>query len=58
MAEYRTLLDTMPFDKAFIVEGGNEELCHATGFAVAFDNEPDCWWNEHEDSNGNLYYGR
>lgn len=46
----REWLPEMPFDMAF-----NNELCHATGYEV-FDG---CeWWNEYEDSDGNLYYGR
>ena len=51
-------LDTMPFDKVFETPSGNEELCHATGFEVQLDSLPGDWWNEYEDSEGNLYYGR
>lgn len=47
-------LSEMPYDKAFIV-GGNEELCHATGYEVFIENE---WWNEYMDSNGEYHYGR
>lgn len=51
-------LAEMPFDKAFYAENGNEELCHATGFEVHFDDEPEYrWWNEYVDLDGNLYYG-
>lgn len=53
-------LEKMPFDKAFETESGNEELCHATGYKVCFGNLNDTadWWNEYEDSDGNLHYGR
>ena len=56
----RRELETMPFAKAFETENGNEELCNATGFEECFGNpnEPADWWNEYEDSDGNLYYGR
>lgn len=30
-------LETMPFDKAFETENGNEELCHATGYEVCWE---------------------
>jgi hypothetical protein len=57
MKESRKELDYMPFDKSF-----NNELCHATGYEVCFNNHnPNDianWWNEYEDSEGNLYYGR
>ena len=43
-------LETMPFDHEF-----NNELCHATGYEVCIDG---IWWNEYEDSEGNLHYGR
>ena len=51
--------ETMPFDKAFEVNG-SEQLCHATGWKVCFGNpsDPTDWWNEYEDSEGNLHYGR
>lgn len=60
MEELRRKLETMPFDKVFVVENGNEELCHATGWEECFGdpNEPADWWNKYEDSEGNLYYGR
>ena len=56
----RRELDTMPFDKAFTTENGNEELCHATGYEVCLGNPDDAsdWWEEFEDSEGNLHYGR
>lgn len=47
-------LDTMPFDRAFDVNG-NEELCHATGVEVFINGE---WWNEYIDSNEDYHYGR
>ncbi len=43
-------LAEMPFDHEF-----NNELCHATGYEVLLDGE---WWNEYEDSEGKLHYGR
>lgn len=59
MNELRRELDTMPFDKVFITENGNE-LCHATGYEVCDGNPKNSadWWNEYTDSEGNLYYGR
>ena len=50
----RRELDYMPFDKLFPTDNGTE-LCHATGFEVIIDGE---WWNEYEDSDGELHYGR
>lgn len=50
-------LQSMPFDKVFITESGNEELCHATGYEVQFPGSDD-WWNEYIDSAGELHYGR
>ena len=50
-------LDSMPFDKAFYTESGNEELCHATGREVRFYGE-DEFWEEYEDRFGKLHYGR
>ena len=49
------ILEEMPFDKAFITDNGNEELCHATGKEVLIDGQ---WWNEYRDNDGNLHYGR
>ena len=49
MNEVRTLAE-MPMDKEF-----NGELCHATGYEW-FDGKE--WWNEYEDADGNLHYGR
>jgi hypothetical protein len=46
----RERLDVMPFDHEF-----NGELCHATGYEVFLHGE---WWNEYEDSEGELHYGR
>ena len=52
-------LDAMPFDKEFYT-GNGRELCHATGMEVCFENpdNPADWWNEYEDSTGELWYGR
>ena len=57
--EMRIKLDEMPFDHAFNIDG-NEQLCHATGYVVCLgDSEnPADWWNEYEDVNGDLHYGR
>ena len=49
-------LNEMPFDKEF-----DGELCHATGEEVLLDlgnGYPAEWWDEFEDSEGNLHYGR
>ncbi len=59
--ENRIELETMPFDKVFETANGKEN-CHATGFAVQFNGEKTPlgspkFWNEYEDSEGNLYYG-
>lgn len=54
MNEITRELDEMPFDKVFPVNG-NEELCHSTGREVFQNGE---WWNEYEDSEGELHYGR
>lgn len=55
-------LETMPFDKAFEVAEGRQELCHATGKEVCFaDGNPDDpadWWIEYQDRDGNYHYGR
>ena len=55
----RATLSSMPYDKMFLTANGNE-LCHATGDEVCFGDPADGanWWNEYEDSEGNLYYGR
>lgn len=59
----RELLESMPFDRCFDVdEYGHEELCHATGYAVQFDNETTpvgipLFWTEFIDSEGNYHYG-
>jgi len=50
------VLEEMPFDKAFNVNG-NEQLCHATGESVDFEDGTG-WWSEYIDSNGDLHYGR
>ena len=49
----RKEVEKMPFDKIFEV-GMNQEFCHSTGYRV-YDGER--WWNEYEDSEGNLHYG-
>ena len=53
--EMRRELAEMPCDKRF----GNE-LCHATGYEVCHGNPQNLadWWNEFEDSDGNIHYGR
>lgn len=53
----RRKLDEMPFDRSF---DGGFSLCHATGYEVCLGNpdNPADWWNEYEDSEGNLHYGR
>ena len=53
--EMRKELISLPFDKRFPVEDGRTELCPSTGYEVFIDGE---WWNEYEDSYGNLHYGR
>lgn len=60
MSQMRRELEEMPFDMAFETEGGNRELCHATGWEECFGDpsDPADWWNEYEDSDGNLHYGR
>lgn len=51
----RRELDIMPYDKEF-----DGELCSATGDEVCFGNpeNPADWWNEYEDAEGNVHYGR
>ena len=54
----RVQLEQMPMDKSF---DGGFSLCHATGYVVRCETAPgypDDWWNEYEDQNGNLIYGR
>lgn len=55
----RRELETMPVAKVFGTESG-EKICNATGWEVCEGNssDPADWWNEYEDSEGNLYYGR
>ncbi len=55
--ELRRRLDHMPFDRSF---DGGFTLCHATGYEVCFGNPNNHadWWNEYEDLDGNLEYGR
>jgi hypothetical protein len=59
MEEMRRKLETMPFDKRFDTENGIE-LCHATGWEVCEGNpnDPADWWEEFEDSNGEIHLGR
>lgn len=52
--EERKELDVIPFDKMFYVNG-NQQLCHSTGYEVMIDGE---WWNEYEDMDGEMHYGR
>lgn len=59
-ADYTTIdavkeLAEMPYDHRFDTPRGSQ-LCHSTGRAVSFKGE-DFYWNEYEDSDGNLYYG-
>ena len=49
-------LEEMPFDHVFST-GRGEELCHATGAEVSFDGGGE-FWNEYEDAEGGLHYGR
>jgi len=50
----------MPIDKSFVTDDeGTETLCHATGYEICLDNDPDNWWNEYENPfTGELYLGR
>ena len=43
------------FDKMFEV-GRNQELCHHTGFYIVDERGDE--WNEYEDREGGLHYGR
>lgn len=58
---YVRVLDDIPFDKVFYVNG-NEELCHSTGIEVCRMTEDPTnyanWFNEYEDSEGEFHYGR
>lgn len=61
MKENRMVLESMPFDRRFDTPNG-EQLCHATGYAVQFDDETTpigvpLFWTEYKDNEGNLYYG-
>lgn len=55
--------DREVFDHSFQVDG-NQELCHSTGYEVLMDMGTDIdgnplgqeWWDEFEDSNGDLHY--
>lgn len=48
--------ETIAFDKRFDTENGNSELCHHTGFYVIDESGEE--WNEYEDRDGGLHYGR
>ena len=53
----RRRFDVMPFDMSF---DGGFTICHVTGYEVCLgdpDNPADRW-NEYEDIDGNIYYGR
>lgn len=52
----RRELEEMPFDHNFYTDNGNE-ICHATGDEIRFEDD-DTWWNEYEDADGELHYGR
>lgn len=52
----RRRLENMPFDHVFITRNG-EELCHATGYEVLLNTDPNTWWNEYVDSEGMIHYG-
>lgn len=50
------------FDKVFENDECQQVTCHHTGyevhFAGDFTGDNLCWWNEYEDNDGNIYYGR
>lgn len=46
----------MTRQKWCIIQPNGDQLCHATGDEVLFDDDP-VWWNEYIDSEENLYYG-
>lgn len=53
---------TLCFDKTFENSDGCQVSCHHNGYEVHFANDF-CgdyrnWWNEYEDNDGNIYYGR
>lgn len=57
----RRELETMPFDKAFYrYSDGRRELCHSTGYEVCHGDPSNLadWYDEYEDSDGELHYGR
>ena len=56
----RVELETMPYAHGFYVDGGNYELCNATGYCVCLGdvNNPADWWDEFVSNDGELYYGR
>lgn len=50
------------FDKTFTNDDGQQVTCHHTGYEVHFEGDfcgpYENWWNEYEDCDGNIYYGR
>ena len=52
----RRELKEMPYAHSFTISG-NEELCNATGYEVAFSDNPTRYWNEYQDLDGELHYG-
>ena len=52
----RRKLESMPFDKVFMIDG-LDQSCHPTGDEVLFDWD-DTWWDEYMDSEGEYHYGR
>lgn len=50
------------FDKTFENNDGQQVTCYHTGYEVHFVGDfvadERNWWNEYEDCDGNLYYGR
>lgn len=53
---------TICFDRTFENSDGCQVSCHHTGyevhFAGDFSGDYRNWWNEYEDNNRNIYYGR
>ena len=56
----RRELATMPHDRHFYNSAGELVSCHATGYEVCKGDpgNPADWWDEFEDGDGELYYGR
>lgn len=57
MAALRVELEDMPFDRSFYNDNGQKVNCHATGY-MTFCTAIGEWYNEYEDSEGNIYLGR